>query len=122
GCDVGVGLARVAGGAAGVVGVEAVAPLVVEHAGQLTCVAAAAAGLEEVDAVAAEERVAGLVEVDVGGQPAVEERVAGQPATRHIRDTVDLGVRGAGGRGVARRVAGRYAVVLAGHAAQVQDP
>src|SRR6266571_1261790 len=122
GGDVGVGLTRVAEGAAGVVLVQAVSPLVVEDSVDLARVPAPAARAEEVDGGAVPVGVAGVVEVHVGREPALQPGVGREPAPGHLRDLVDFVVGGAGGRGVAGRIPGRGAVVLAVEAPQVQAP
>ncbi len=99
--DVGVGLARVVQAAA-VVCVETVTPLVEENARDLAGVAAAAAGLEEVDARSVPVGVAGLVEVHVVGQLRGQPGAGGQPVTPVLGDPVEVVKAGARGVRVAR--------------------
>src|SRR6185295_10822659 len=87
--DVAVGFTG-AGGRGAVVAVEAVAPLVQRDGRELARVAAAATGLEEVQRRAVPVSVAGLVEVDVDGELAVEPGVRGQPAAADLLDAVDV--------------------------------
>ncbi len=107
GGDVAVGLAGAVVGrrTVAVVAVDAVAVLVERHARQLAGVGAAAAGTEEVDRRAVPVGVAGLVEVDVGGELGVEPAVGGQPAARRLLgavEHVELRARRVGVAGAAR--------------------
>ncbi len=105
GVDVGDALARARDAGVGVEGVEVVAPLVVEHAGQLAGVRAAAARPEEVDAAGAAGGVALVVDVHRRRELAARRGVAGEVAARHLLEAVQLVEAGAGGVGVAGRVA-----------------
>ncbi|KXJ04418.1 hypothetical protein AC249_AIPGENE6600, partial [Exaiptasia diaphana] len=76
GVDVSDTLTRRAGdGALDVEVVHAMAPLVIKHAGDLTGVGAAAAGAVEVHRRSVPERVAGAVDIHVGGQATLEPGV-----------------------------------------------
>jgi hypothetical protein len=86
----------------GVVVVQAVAPLVVEHAGELAGVETAAARPVEVDSRAVPEGVAGEVDVHVCGQLLLQPAVTGKLSARHLDDAIELVKAGTRGMGVAR--------------------
>src|SRR4030095_7644683 len=121
GGDVRVALARVGERAGRVVVVEAVAPLVVEHGRDLAGVPAAPARAVEVHVLRgrAPERVAGLVDVHVRRELALQPGVRGQPAPGLLGQLVELVEARARGRRVTGRGAGRRAVVLVVGPAQV---
>src|SRR5262249_28849590 len=83
-------------GRAARVGVHAVTPLVEEHGGDLTRVRAAAARAVEVHRRAVPEGVAGLVDVHVGGERAVEPGVAHEESRRFAVDVGQVIKAGAG--------------------------
>ena len=117
---VGDRLARARDAGVVVVGVEAVAPLVVEDAGQLAGVGAAAARAVEVDAAAVPEGVAGVVDVHVDRQLVLgQPGVVGQPAPALLDQPVDLVETGARGVGVAGRMAGGDGAIGAGTLGEV---
>ena len=89
-------------GGAARVGVHAVAPLVEEHGRELTRVGAAAAGAVEVHRAAVPEGVAGVVDVHVGRERAVEPGVARQEGGGLAVDVRQVVEARAGGMGVAR--------------------
>src|SRR5262249_26498100 len=121
GVDVRDRLARVGDGAVGAVVVDAVAPLVVEDGRDLARVAALAAAVTvEVHGAAVPEGVAGVADVDVGGELGLQPGVVGQVALGLLDETVELVVAGARGVRVAGGVAGGHRTVGAGAHAQVE--
>ena len=120
GVDVGDALAGVGDDAVGVVVVQPVAPLVVEHPGQLAGVVATAAGTVEVDVRTAPEGVAGQIDVHVGQQLLLQPGVVGELAAGHLLDPVELVEAGARGVGVAGGVTGGDRAVDTAAGAEVE--